>query len=259
MDLQLNGKTCLVTGASKGIGYGAAKILAAEGARVAILARREHLLHELADEIAATGVERPVVIASDVTAADAPNRILEMAYNAMNSVDILVNSAGGSRSIWWNSPEERWDEGMTVNFTALRRLTTALVSKMIDNRYGRILNITGSSEPGGVNVASAAKAAVHAWSKGLSRELGRYGITVNSLLPGRIHSEQIDERLHPDPEEQKRFADANIPAGYFGDPRGYGLLNRVPRLAAGALYYGRSHLCRRWYASVCVLNAETNW
>ena len=80
MDLQLNGKTCLVTGASKGIGYGAAKILAAEGARVAILARREHLLHELADEIAATGVERPVVIASDVTTADAPNRILEMAY-----------------------------------------------------------------------------------------------------------------------------------------------------------------------------------
>jgi 3-oxoacyl-[acyl-carrier protein] reductase len=218
MDLQLNGKTCLVTGASKGIGHGAAKILAAEGARVAVLARREHLLHELADEIAATGVERPVVIASDVTAEDAPNRILEIAYNALGSVDILVNSAGGSRSIPWDSPEERWDEGMTVNFTALRRLTTALVPKMIANRYGRIINITGSSEPGGVNVASAAKAAVHAWSKGLSRELGRYGITVNSLMPGRIHSEQIDERLHPDPKEQKRFADANIPAGYFGDP-----------------------------------------
>lgn len=217
MDLRLAGKTCLVTGASRGIGYGAAQVLAAEGVRLALLARREELLHELADTIAATGAERPVVIGADVTAEDAPQRIRNTVYNALGSIDILVNSAGGSRSIPWDAPEERWTEGMTVNFTALRRLTTAIVPTMIDNTYGRILNITGTSEPRGVNVASAAKAAVHAWSKGLSRDLGPYGITVNSLLPGRIHSEQIDARLHPDPDEQQRFATANIPVGYFGD------------------------------------------
>jgi 3-oxoacyl-[acyl-carrier protein] reductase len=218
MDLQLGGKTCLITGASKGIGHGAAKILAAEGVRIAVLARREPLLHELADDIAATGAERPAVIAADVTAAEAPAQIRDAAYEALGGVDILVNSAGGSRPMPWDSSEERWDEGMTINFTVLRRLTTLLLPGMIDNRWGRVINITGTSEPRGVNVASAAKAAVHAWSKGLSRDLGKYGVTVNCLSPGRIHSEQIDQRLHPDPAEQQRFAKAHIPVGYFGDP-----------------------------------------
>jgi 3-oxoacyl-[acyl-carrier protein] reductase len=172
MDLQLQGKTCLVTGASRGIGHGAAKVLAAEGARVAILARRQALLEELAEEIATSGAARPLVIAADITAAEAPMEIQEVVYSTLGRVDILVNSAGGSRSIPWDAPEEHWTEGMTVNFTALRRLTTALLPKMIENNWGRIINITGSSEPLGVNVASSAKAAVHAWSKGLSRVLG---------------------------------------------------------------------------------------
>jgi 3-oxoacyl-[acyl-carrier protein] reductase len=140
---------------------------------MAILARRERLLQELADTIAATaGAERPVVIRADVTAEDAPNLIRDAVYDALGGIDILVNAAGGSRSIPWDAPEEHWTEGMTVNFTALRRLTTAIVPIMIERKYGRILNITGTSEPRGVNVASAAKAAVHAWSKGLSRDLG---------------------------------------------------------------------------------------
>jgi 3-oxoacyl-[acyl-carrier protein] reductase len=242
MDLQLQGKTCLVTGASRGIGHGAAKVLAAEGARVAVLARRENLLHELANEIAAGGAERPVVIVADVTAEDAPTKIRQAAYDALGGVDILVNSAGGSRPMPWDSPEERWFEGMTVNFTALRRLTTALLPNMIEKTWGRVINITGTSEPGGVNVASSAKAAVHAWSKGLSRVVGKQGVTVNSLSPGRIHSEQIDERLHPNPEEQKRFAEANIPVGYFGDPEDMAYLiaflaSPLARYITGELIY----------------------
>jgi 3-oxoacyl-[acyl-carrier protein] reductase len=175
-------------------------------------------LQELADEIAASGVERPVVIAADVTASDAPAQIRDAAHKSLGRVDILINAAGGSRPMPWDSPEDCWSEGMTVNFTALRRLTTTLLPGMINNRWGRVINITGTSEPRGVNVASAAKAAVHAWSKGLSRDIGKHSVTVNCLSPGRIHSEQIDERLHPDPEEQRRFAEANIPLGYFGDP-----------------------------------------
>ena len=62
-----------------------------------------------------------------------------------------------------------------------------------------------------------AKAGVHAWAKGLSREMGKHGITINCLSPGRIHSEQIDQRLHPTAESQAEFA-RNIPLGYFGDP-----------------------------------------
>jgi len=79
-------------------------------------------------------------------------------------------------------------------------------------------NITGTSEPGGVNIASSAKAAVHAWAKGLSRVLAPDGITVNCLPPGRINSEQILNKVHPDPDERRAFIEANIPAGYFGEP-----------------------------------------
>jgi 3-oxoacyl-[acyl-carrier protein] reductase len=134
MDLQLQGKTCLITGASKGIGYGAAKVLAAEGVRVAVLARRDHLLQALADEIAATGTPRPVVIAAAVTELEASTKIRDAVYETLGRVDILVNSAGGSRPMPWDSPEAQWTEGMTVNFTALRRLTTALLPKMLVNK-----------------------------------------------------------------------------------------------------------------------------
>ena len=69
-----------------------------------------------------------------------------------------------------------------------------------------------------MNIASVAKAALHNWAKGLSRELAPDGITVNCLPPGRINSEQILERLHPTPENRRAFIDANIPVGYFGEP-----------------------------------------
>jgi len=88
---------------------------------------------------------------------------------------------------------------------------------MIERRWGRIINVTGTSEPGGTNAAGPAKAAVHAWAKALSRDVGRHGVTVNCLAPGRIHSEQIDERLHPTRESQGQFS-RQIPLGYFGDP-----------------------------------------
>jgi 3-oxoacyl-[acyl-carrier protein] reductase len=110
-----------------------------------------------------------------------------------------------------------WDESFAINFTAVRKLTQALLPGMIERGSGRIVNITGTFEPAGTNAAGPAKAAVHAWAKGLSRDVGRYGITVNCLGPGRIHSEQIDQRLHPTAESQAQFA-RQIPLGYFGDP-----------------------------------------
>jgi 3-oxoacyl-[acyl-carrier protein] reductase len=87
---------------------------------------------------------------------------------------------------------------------------------MIERQWGRIVNVTGKSEPDRINAAFAAKAAVHSWSKGLSREVGRFGITVNSIAPGRIISEQI---LRNYPEEQRRrFSAEEIPVGEYGQP-----------------------------------------
>jgi 3-oxoacyl-[acyl-carrier protein] reductase len=218
MDLQLTGRSCLVTGASQGIGRGTAKVMAAEGCRVALLARRADLLETLADEIAASGSARPLVISADQAGAGAFGEVRERIDQAFGGVDILVNCAGGSRPIPWDAPEEAWREGMALNFDGLRRLAGQFIPHMRRQRWGRIINVTGSLEPRGVNVASAAKAAVHAWSKGLSCELGRDGITVNCLPPGRINSEQILTNLHPDPAERDAFAKANIPVGYFGEP-----------------------------------------
>src|SRR5690606_6487848 len=114
--------------------------------------------------------------------------------------------------------EEAWEEGMRLNFTAARRLTEAFIPSMQAQEWGRIVHVTGSDEPPGTNAAPPAKAATTAWAKGLSRDLGRYGITVNCVAAGRIMSEQIVERLHPTEEDRRRYAEANIPLGRFGEP-----------------------------------------
>ena len=224
MDLQLTDKVALVTGASRGIGMGAAKVLAAEGCRVAICARRENLLLGVADEIEAAGHERPFLIVEDVLPKDAGTRIRDRVLGEFGRCDILINSAGGSRSIPWDADDDVWDEGMLLNFDAVRRLTNAIVPSMIENGYGRVMTMTGIMEPPGVNVAIAAKAAIHAWSKGMARVHAKAGVTFNCLPPGRIKSEQIMDRLHADPVAREKYIEENIPVGYFGEPEDMGYL-----------------------------------
>jgi 3-oxoacyl-[acyl-carrier protein] reductase len=216
MDLQLSDKTALVTGASMGIGRAIAKGLAAEGAHVAVAARRTELLETLAEEIVTAGGRRPALICQDIMAEDAAASLSDAATAALGKVDILINSAGGSRVLPIDAPEERWTEAMTLNFTRQRQVAHALLPQMIERRWGRIINITGKSEPEHLNAAFSAKAAVHAWAKGLSREVGQFGITVNSIPPGRIMSEQI-RRNYPE-EYRKHFAETEIPVRYWGEP-----------------------------------------
>jgi 3-oxoacyl-[acyl-carrier protein] reductase len=217
MDLQLDAKTALVTGASQGIGHAIARGLAAQGAHVAIAARRKNLLDELAGEIKRSGGRPSVVLEADLYNPETPERLAATAAERLGRIDILVNAAGGSRPIPFEAALAAWDEGMTLNFFRLRELTHAVVPGMKRRGFGRIINLTGTSEPRGINVANCAKAAVHAWAKGLSREVAKHGITVNSIQPGRILSEQI-VRMHPTEEDRRRFAAENIPAGRFGEP-----------------------------------------
>jgi 3-oxoacyl-[acyl-carrier protein] reductase len=216
MDLHLSDKTALVTGASAGIGRAIARGLAAEGVRTAVVARRTDLLESLADEIEAAGGPRPAIITADIMDEESVAAIAREAREALGGVDILINCAGGSRPMAVDAPEERWEEAMTLNFTRVRQLTHALLPGMIGSGWGRIVNITGKSEPEGLNAAFSAKAAVHAWAKGLSREVGRNGITINCIPPGRIMSEQI-ERNYP-PEYRAEHAAKEIPMGRYGEP-----------------------------------------
>ena len=218
MDLELKDRVVLITGTSIGIGRATAKVLAAEGVRLAMVARRGDLMKELEEEIVADGGKRPVSIVQDITAADAHEVIRDKVLAAYGHIDILVNNAGGSRPLPVDAPESAWEEAIALNFTSVRRLTHAFLPTMTERKWGRIINITGTSEPRGLNAAYSAKAAVYAWAKGLSREIGKYGITINSLAPGRIISEQILNRINPGDANRDQFAKDNIPLGYFGDP-----------------------------------------
>lgn len=217
MDLQLNDKCALVTGASQGIGRAIAKALAAEGVQTCIVARRTNLLEELATEIVAAGGKTPAIVTIDVTEPDAPARCAQAAEQALGRIDILINSAGGSKpAIHVETSEAAWEEAMTLNFVRVRQLTHAVLPGMMSRKWGRIINISGKSEPEALFAATPTKAAIHAWAKGLSREVGPHGVTVNSIPPGRIMSEQIRRKYSPEfRAEQSR---KEIPVGRYGEP-----------------------------------------
>ena len=160
---------------------------------------------------------------------EAPGRIAWAATDALGAVEILVNNAGGSRPFGKDASEEQWEEALTLNFTRHRQLTGQLLGGMEERGWGRIVNITGKSEPEGVNGAFAAKAALHSWAKGLSREVGKRGITVNSIPPGRIMSEQIERNYSPEYRAQQSAEE--IPVGEYGQPGRHRRPRVLPRLA----------------------------
>ena len=217
MDLQLKNKTALVTGASQGIGRAIAKALAAEGVKVCITARRRKLLDVLAQEITAAGGPAPAIVETDIMQDGAPQQLADAAHQALGHVDILINSAGGSRlAIPIDAPEEEWDSVMTLNFIRVRQLTHAVLPDMVKSNWGRVINISGKSEPDALLASTPAKAAIHAWSKGLSRAVGKHGITVNCIPPGRIMSEQIRRKYSP--EFRAEQSAKEIPVGRYGEP-----------------------------------------
>ncbi len=221
MDLELKSRTAVVTGVSIGIGRAIAKGLAVEGVRVVGVARRKELMDTLVEEVKATG-GTIIPVVQDLVAEDAAAKLAATAKAELGHVDILVNNAGGSRPLPIDAPDSAWDEALTLNFTSYRKVAHALLPQMIERGWGRIINITGKSEPEGLNAAFAAKAAVHAWAKGLSREVGKHGITVNCIPPGRIMSEQIRRNYPPDYRE--KFAEEEIPVGFWGEPEDLAVL-----------------------------------
>jgi 3-oxoacyl-[acyl-carrier protein] reductase len=216
MDLQLTGRIALVTGASSGIGRAIAKALAREGSRVAITGRRRANLEAVAAEVVAEGGAAPLVISHDALDPGYVEALATQCREQLGAVQILVNNAGGSRAFGKDATDAQWDEAFTLNFTRHRQLTNRLLPGMIEGGWGRIVNITGKSEPDGVNGAFCAKAALTAWSKGLSREVGKHGITVNCIPPGRVISEQILRNYTP--EYRAWQSEHEIPVGRYGEP-----------------------------------------
>ena len=228
MELKLDGKTALITGASRGIGEGTAKVLAMDGVKCVISARRLDLLTELSANIEELGGVRPITISKDLFKENATTELASEALQALGKVDILVNSAGRSKDpaapkdLPLDYPSKYWDQEMHLNYGAIREISYAILPSMIDQGYGRIINITGKSEPEKPRTAYPAKAAVHAWSKGLSREVAKFGVTVNCIPPGKIVSEQILRNYSQ--EERATYEGYDIALGTFGDPSDIGNL-----------------------------------
>src|SRR3984885_13386483 len=217
MELDFAGRTALVTGASQGIGRTTACMLAAAGVKVVAVARRVALLEQLSSECKSGGAGEIIPLAADFYDEDAPERVAAEAERLLGHVDILMNAAGQSRPVPFEAGRDQWEEGMVLNFYRIRELTHAVVPGMRRQKWGRIVTFTGTSEPRMLNAAFTAKAAVHIWSKGLSREVAADGVTVNCLQPGRIRSEQI-KRRYPTLESELEYSRAEIPVGRFGEP-----------------------------------------
>ena len=224
MNLNLTGKTALVTAASGGIGSGVAEALADAGVRVAISGRTLATLETIADTLASRAGGRPVIVVGDVGARSGPAQIAAEAAAALDGrIDILVNNAGASRPITDKADDSYWEESLVLNFMAARRLTDLVIPAMKAERWGRIISISGALVAPKLNAAAPAKAALASWSRTLASELGAYGITVNTIAPGRINTAQI-MKLHPTEQSRADFIKQNIPAGYFGEPHDIGHL-----------------------------------
>jgi 3-oxoacyl-[acyl-carrier protein] reductase len=187
----LQGKTALVTGASQGIGRACALALAAAGARVALAARNEDKLNQVAAEIAAKGGSA-AVFTLDISSDESIKACAKAAISHFGAVEILVNNAGITRdTLALRMKRADWDDVIDMNLTGSFLMTQALLSAMLKARWGRIINITSvvgeTGQAGQANYA-ASKAGLIGLTKSLARELASRSITVNAVAPGFIET-----------------------------------------------------------------------
>jgi 3-oxoacyl-[acyl-carrier protein] reductase len=218
MDLGLGGKTAIVTGAGTGIGLEIAKVLAEEGVRVVLVGRREGVLRQAASELSRAPSAEPVVLPYDLTLPDAGKVVAAKAQDMAGAIDIVVNNAGTSQPVGIGASEEEWSNAYALRVVSTRHLAEALLPVMQERGYGRFINVGGLFElHGPINATTVMNAARTVYFKGFSQEVAKYGITVNTVTPGMIDSEQI-RRMYPTPEAVAEAARI-IPSGRPGEPR----------------------------------------
>lgn len=220
MDLELAGRSVIVTGASRGIGLSIAEAFAAEGARLTICARGAEGLEAARARLAGSGAE-VVAVQADIMDEGDCARVVDAAVEAHGGVDALVNNAGGRAGE--GSDEAILRGTIEVNaVTAFRLAELARPHLAASPNGGAIVNISSiyGRESGGGVAYNAGKAAQIAISKALAREWIADGIRVNSVAPGSIAFEggSWGRRLRDDPDGMARFIEQEIPGGRFGRP-----------------------------------------
>ncbi len=218
MDLGIAGKTALVTGGSKGIGFAVARVLAAEGARVCVSARGEADLQQAVERVRLAGGEA-FGVAADVSRAEGVETLLGRVAQRHGAPDILVVNAGGPPAgRAETTPDEAWAEGYDLTLMSAVRLARRAVPAMKTNAWGRVVMITSLSvkQPlPNLTLSNALRAAVTGFAKTLSGEVAASGVTVNTVGPGYTATERLAELF--DDEAAQRLLDA-IPAKRFATP-----------------------------------------
>jgi len=217
MDLGLNGRTALVTGASAGLGLASAEALADEGANVTLVGRRRDLLEREAERIGGLAIRGDVTVPHDL------ERVVEMTLEAFGGIDILVWNGGGpppGRAL--DVTPESLEQALELLLAPAVRLVNLCLPHLERSQAGRIVAITSlaAKEPTRhLALSNAFRPAVTGLFKTLASELGPRGITVNCVAPGRIATARL-EHLYPDGPTESDLAD--IPLGRWGDPRELG-------------------------------------
>jgi len=223
MSGRFDGKVAFVTGGSRGIGKGIVELFAAEGAKVAFIDLDEQALAQTTAELREKGVEVYSKVAS-VTDVDQVETAVKEIVDTLGSVDILVNNAGVIRdNMLFKMTENDWDTVMNVHLKGSFLATKAVQKYMVDQKYGRIINISSTSALGNRGQAnySTAKAGLQGFTKTLAIELGKFGITANSIAPGFIETDMTKEtarRIGISFEDLINASVANIPVARSGKP-----------------------------------------
>lgn len=230
MNLEYEGEVALIAASSKGLGRATAHAIAAEGASVMLTSRDGAALENTATEIGSATGTKVSYEPADLTRAEDISRLLEKTREQLGPASVLVTNSGGPPAGGFdNLDDAAWQGAFELNLMSAVRLIRETLPQMRERGYGRIVNLTSSSiqQPiDGLLLSNVFRVGVLGLSKSLSVELASDGILVNTLGPGRIHTDRVDsldqgraDREGTTREDVSRKSETTIPLGRYGKPQ----------------------------------------